>query len=80
MIGRSMDQLAVGDAATLSRIVTEHDLAGFVDSVGDRNPVHSDRAFAASTPFREPIAPGIWTAGLISALNRVNSQTPFSLS
>lgn len=74
MRGRSMDQLAVGDAAALSRTVTEHDIAGFVDSVGDRNPVHSDPAFAATTPFREPIAPGIWTAGLISAL--IGTQLP----
>ncbi len=79
MIGRSMDQLAVGDAATLSRIVTENDIAGFVNSVGDRNPVHSDRAFAASTPFREPIAPGIWTAGLISALIGTRLPGPGSI-
>ncbi|MBI2115630.1 MAG: hypothetical protein HYT85_11170 [candidate division NC10 bacterium] len=52
MIGRSMEQLAVGDVAALSRVATAHDLAGFVDSVGDRNPVHSDPAFAAATPFR----------------------------
>ncbi|HSB69458.1 MAG TPA: MaoC family dehydratase [Candidatus Methylomirabilis sp.] len=68
LIGRTVDRLAVGDAAELSREVTAADIAKFVESVGDRNPVHSDRAFAASTPFREPIAPGIWTAGLISAV------------
>ena len=79
MIGRSMDQLAVGDVAALSRVATERDLAGFVDSVGDRNPVHSDRAFAATTPFREPIAPGIWTAGLISALIGTRLPGPGSI-
>jgi hypothetical protein len=36
--------------------------------VGDYNPVHADRAYAAATVFKEPIAPGIWTAGLISAV------------
>jgi hypothetical protein len=30
--------------------------------------VHSDREYAAATVFKEPIAPGIWTAGLISAV------------
>lgn len=79
MIGRSMDQLAVGNAATLSRTVTENDIAGFVDSVGDRNPVHSDPVFAATTPFREPIAPGIWTAGLISALIGTRLPGPGSI-
>jgi acyl dehydratase len=68
MIGRTVDQLAVGDFGEMSRTVTERDILGFVDSVGDRNPIHSDRAFAADTSFGEPIAPGIWTAGLISAV------------
>lgn len=74
MIGRTIDQLAVGDAAELAREVAQGDIVKFVESVGDRNPVHSDRAFAASTPFREPIAPGIWTAGLISAV--IGMQLP----
>ena len=74
MIGRTIDQLAVGDAAELVREVAQGDILKFVESVGDRNPVHSDRAFAASTPFREPIAPGIWTAGLISAV--IGMQLP----
>jgi hypothetical protein len=39
-----------------------------VDAVGDYNPVHADRAYAAATVFKEPIAPGIWTAGLVSAV------------
>ncbi|MBI4610462.1 MAG: MaoC family dehydratase [Candidatus Rokubacteria bacterium] len=68
MIGRTIDELAVGDAAEVSRVVTASDIAGFVDSVGDRNPIHSNPAFAATTRFGEPIAPGIWTAGLISGV------------
>ena len=43
-------------------------LDGFVDAVGDYNPVHADREYAATTMFKEPIAPGIWTAGLISGV------------
>jgi 3-hydroxybutyryl-CoA dehydratase len=39
-----------------------------VDAVGDYNPVHADREYAATTMFKEPIAPGIWTAGLISGV------------
>ena len=30
--------------------------------------MHSDPAYAAATPFKAPIAPGIFTAGLISAV------------
>jgi hypothetical protein len=45
-----------------------------VDAVGDYNPVHSDPAYAATTPFKAPIAPGIFTAGLISAV--IGTQLP----
>jgi acyl dehydratase len=68
MIGLTIDSLAVGDSAQITRRVTDGDIAGFVDAVGDYNPVHSDREYAAGTVFGEPIAPGIWTAGLISAV------------
>lgn len=68
MIGVTIDSLAVGDSAQTTRRVTAGDIAEFVDAVGDYNPVHGDREYAASTAFKEPIAPGIWTAGLISAV------------
>ena len=68
MIGITIDAIAVGDSAQITRRVTEGDIAAFVDAVGDHNPVHADREYAASTVFKEPIAPGIWTAGLISAV------------
>lgn len=68
MIGLTIDTIEVGDSAQITRRVTDGDIAEFVDAVGDYNPVHSDRDYAAATPFKEPIAPGIWTAGLISAV------------
>lgn len=68
MIGVTIDSIAVGDSAQITRRVTDGDVAAFVNAVGDFNPVHADRAYAASTPFKEPIAPGIWTAGLVSAV------------
>lgn len=68
MIGMTIDAIEVGDSAQISRRATDGDIAEFVDAVGDYNPVHSDRDYAASTMFKEPIAPGIWTAGLISAV------------
>lgn len=68
MIGRTIAEIAPGDAAELTRVVDAAAVAGFVDAVGDYNPVHSDAEFAAATPFGEPIAPGVFTAGLISAV------------
>jgi acyl dehydratase len=74
VIGLTIHELAVGDRAELLRVATEADIAGFVDSVGDRNPIHSDRDYAAGTRFKARIAPGIWTAGLVSAV--IGSRLP----
>ena len=68
MIGRTIAELTEGDHAELTRVVADDDIAGFVEAVGDYNPVHSDPAYAATTIFKSPIAPGIFTAGLISAV------------
>jgi acyl dehydratase len=74
MIGRTIADLAPGDHAELVRQVQDDDIASFIDAVGDLNPVHSDTDYAATTPFKEPIAPGIFTAGLISAV--IGTQLP----
>jgi acyl dehydratase len=79
MIGRAIDELAVGDSAEISRVVSEGDIGEFVEAVGDHNPVHSDPAFAAATPFKGPIAPGLWTAGLISAVIGTRLPGPGSI-
>lgn len=74
MIGRTIAEIKAGDSAALVHVVEERDIAAFVDAVGDRNPIHSDPEYAASTSFNEPIAPGIFTAGLISAV--IGTQLP----
>jgi acyl dehydratase len=68
MIGKTIDEVKAGDHAEITRVVGNDDIADFVNAVGDHNPVHSDPAFAATTMFLSPIAPGIFTAGLISAV------------
>lgn len=79
MIGRAIDELAVGDSAEISRVVRDADVAGYVDAVGDHNPIHSDAAFAATTSFREPIAPGLWTAGLFPGVIGTRLPGPGSI-
>jgi 3-hydroxybutyryl-CoA dehydratase len=68
MIGRTIGELVAGDHAEIAQTITPEQVASFIDAVGDFNPVHSDAAYATATPFKEPIAPGIFTAGLISAV------------
>jgi len=68
MIGLTVVDIEIGDSAQVVRRATDEDIAAFVESVGDYNPIHADPEYASTTIFKEPIAPGIWTAGLISAV------------
>jgi len=68
MTGKTISELHEGDRAELTRVVDEADIASFVDAVGDHNPLHSDPDYASTTMFKTPIAPGIFTAGMISAV------------
>jgi 3-hydroxybutyryl-CoA dehydratase len=68
MTGRTIEDLVIGDRAELTCSLNAELVANFVTISGDRNPLHRDAEFAASTSFGEPIAPGILTAALISAV------------
>ena len=74
MTGRPITDLQIGTKAEVSRLVSRRVIADFVEAVGDENPIHSDEEFAARTPFGKPIAPGIWTAGLVSGV--LGTQLP----
>jgi 3-hydroxybutyryl-CoA dehydratase len=60
-------ELAVGQSASYSKQLTQTDIALFAACSGDVNPVHLDAAYAATTPFGEPIGHGMWTGAVISA-------------
>ena len=68
MIGLTIEELAVGDQARMTRTITRETIREFVDATGDDNPIHSDPRFAAGTRFGQVIAPGILTGGLLSAV------------
>jgi 3-hydroxybutyryl-CoA dehydratase len=48
--------------------LTPASVSEFADAVGDDNPVHHDRAFAATTRFGRPIASGTQTTALLLGL------------
>ncbi|MDX2259727.1 MAG: MaoC family dehydratase [Hyphomicrobiaceae bacterium] len=62
------EDLEVGMEASIRKTVSEADIAAFAEISGDRNPVHLDRAYAARTIFKEPIAHGLLTAAYISTV------------
>ena len=67
-LGYVFEDLTVGMEASYERAVTEADIVGFAEITGDRNPVHLDAAYAATTLFKERIAHGMLSAGYISAV------------
>ncbi|TAK74662.1 MAG: MaoC family dehydratase [Dehalococcoidia bacterium] len=59
--------LSVGSTAVFTKAVTAADILKFAEVSGDTNPLHSDAAYAAKTRFKQPIAHGMFGAGVISA-------------
>ncbi|HUQ08931.1 MAG TPA: SDR family oxidoreductase, partial [Steroidobacteraceae bacterium] len=62
------DELRVGVSAEFSRDLTQADVDDFARNSGDRNPLHVDAAYAATTGFGKPIAHGAFQIGLASAI------------
>jgi 3-hydroxybutyryl-CoA dehydratase len=50
------------------RTITEADIVNFAGFSGDFNPIHVDHAYAATTPFRRPIAHGLGVFCIASGL------------
>ena len=64
----AFEELAVGQNASRERTITEADIVAFADVCRDHNPVHLDAAYAATTIFKERIAHGMLSAGIMSGL------------
>ena len=50
------------------RQITQAEVNAYADLSGDHNPVHTDPAFAAKTPFGTTIVHGYFTLGLVVPL------------
>lgn len=62
------EDLAIGMEASFQKTVEEADINAFAEISGDKNPVHLDAEYAATTVFKERIAHGILTASYISVV------------
>lgn len=67
-VGLYFEDLSIGQSATFGKTISEADILMFAGVSGDTNPVHLDAEYAAATPFKERIAHGMLSAGLISAV------------
>jgi 3-hydroxybutyryl-CoA dehydratase len=68
MIGKTFEELNLGNSARFSKTVTEADVVLFAGVTGDLNPAHIDEAYAQGTFFKTRIAHGMLSAGFISAV------------
>lgn len=65
---RTFDELAIGDTASATRVLTRRDIDLFAIVSGDVNPAHLDVAYAETELFHGIVAHGMWGGGLVSAL------------
>jgi acyl dehydratase len=65
-LGKTYDQLEIGDEASFTKTITETDVYLFAGISGDFNPMHVNEAFAKQTPFKTRIAHGALPQSLIA--------------
>lgn len=61
-------KLIVGQNASFSKTITEHDVSGFAGIIGDFNPIHIDEEKAKKSFAGTRIAHGLLVGGLISTV------------
>ena len=76
MIGKTIDQLRIGDTAEFGKTISESDIYLYAGVTGDFNPAHLDEVYAKKTYFKTRIAQGMLTAGFISGLLGVSLPGP----
>ncbi len=62
------EDLSLGQTASFGKTISEADILLFAAVSGDTNPVHVNAEVAAASIFKERIAHGMLSAGLISAV------------
>jgi len=76
MIGKTIGELKIGDAAEFVKTVTESDIYLYAGVTGDFNPAHLNEEYAKKTFFKTRIAQGMLTAGFVSGLLGVSLPGP----
>ena len=65
-LGKSYDELQIGEEASFSKTITETDVYLFAGISGDFNPLHVNEAYAKQTRFKNRIAHGPLIESLIA--------------
>ena len=62
-----IDEIQLGQKASMTKKITEGDVLVFAGATGDLNPVHINEEFASATVFKKRIAHGLISVSLIGA-------------
>ncbi len=73
-MGKTVQEINIGDTASLSKSVTDYDVYSMAGITGDFNPAHIDTIYAGDTPFKERIAHGVLSVSLVSGV--LGTQLP----
>lgn len=76
MSGKCISEIRIGDTASFQKTITETDVYLYAGITGDINPAHINAMEAKSSMFKERIAHGMLTAGLVSAVLGVHLPGP----
>lgn len=64
----TIQELKIGDSASMAKTISESDVYLFAGITGDHNPAHVNEEASRQTAFGGRIVHGILSAGLISAV------------
>lgn len=65
-LGKTINEIQLGDSASFSKTITETDVCLFAGISGDFNPLHMNEEYANITPFKKRIAHAPIAASLIA--------------
>ena len=68
MMGKTINELHVGDCASYKRTITGPMIDAFAEISGDHNPVHLNDNYAKNTMFGQRIAHGALVSSLFSTI------------
>jgi len=68
MIGKTINEINIGDKASFQKTISESDVYLFAGISGDYNPAHINEVEAVNTIFKGRISHGLLTASLISSV------------
>ena len=79
MIGKTFDELQVGDTAEFSKTISESDVYLYAGVTGYFNPAHINEEYAKKTFFETRIVHGLLVGGLISTVLSTKLPGPGSI-